>query len=382
MQFDLNRGLLIGALSLALVACSDDGGNSAAPNPAAYPTGADSYEGSGGDNTLETAGSLDIGKTQKRTLWPQGDWDWVSVTLEAGTDYEFSASRLCASCDTFMYLYDAEGIQLASNDDHVNLDSAIQFTPEVSGTYYVAVRAYDANYGVASYTLGARLLVDNDADGWSTYHDCNDNDDTIMPWSGDEILGDDIDQSCAGTNLPDPTVADSAEPDNTPETAKTLYQLSAGNPWEFIWYPELYRRNTRTLHDAADLDYFKFTVPANSAGYLEYLDWSGDVWITLYDSDGTTELDSDSSSFFVENSTAGSKTYYVSFEQDAGTPVTYTPAFYSIGTDKDGDGFYSRDWDNDRDCNDNDAAINPGVFEVGEDGIDNNCNGQIDEPIE
>ena len=43
-------------------------------------------------------------------------------------------------------------------------------------------------------------------------------------------------------------------------------------------------------------------------------------------------------------------------------------------TDKDGDDYLS-----DVDCNDSDATVNPGADEVCGDGIDNNCDGDIDE---
>jgi len=49
-------------------------------------------------------------------------------------------------------------------------------------------------------------------------------------------------------------------------------------------------------------------------------------------------------------------------------------------TDKDGDGYAVEGGSCGAiDCNDNDPAINPGAVEVCDDGIDNNCNGQVDE---
>jgi hypothetical protein len=48
-------------------------------------------------------------------------------------------------------------------------------------------------------------------------------------------------------------------------------------------------------------------------------------------------------------------------------------------TDSDGDGYYAEaGCGTPVDCNDNDAAINPGVSEICGDSVDNNCDGDID----
>ncbi|MCX8045243.1 MAG: putative metal-binding motif-containing protein [Desulfobacterota bacterium] len=62
--------------------------------------------------------------------------------------------------------------------------------------------------------------------------------------------------------------------------------------------------------------------------------------------------------------------------------TTYDEASWSkpTCTDSDGDGYYAEGGNcGQKDCNDNNNAVNPGAEETCDDSIDNNCNGQTDE---
>lgn len=357
-------------LSLLTAACGSDNGS--ASDPYAYPTGPDSKESGDGDNTAATAVPFAIGTTQERTLWPIGDEDYIAVDLTADTDYEFSADRLCPTCDTKINLYDTDGTsELGYNDDYTSgLASAIQYTPTVTGTYYVRVYPFNPK-GVASYTLGARELVDADLDTFSSYHDCDDTDDTIYP-DADEVTENGISENCSGTDYLNSTTADAAEPDDTVAQAKTMASTT-GVIWEKRLRNKLIKANYRTLDSGSDVDYFKFTVPAHSAVNFDLVEGVTGLSATLYDSDGTTVLDTNDGKPRIKNTTDSSKTYYIAYE--ATTPTSYIPGVYSLGYDADGDGFYHQAWVDTRDCDDTDDTINPDATETDDDGIDSDCNG-------
>lgn len=91
------------------------------------------------------AGQLDV----------PGDRDWLRVTLQAGTAYQIvlrgdgSPAELA---DPYLRLYDADGGLLAANDDAIALDSALTFTPDRTGTYYIEAAAY-ADAGTGGYEM-------------------------------------------------------------------------------------------------------------------------------------------------------------------------------------------------------------------------------------
>ncbi|MFQ5720719.1 MAG: MopE-related protein [Acidobacteriota bacterium] len=133
-----------------------------------------------------------------------------------------------------------------------------------------------------------------------------------------------------------------------------------------------------------DVDMYSFMTMAGGVYVIETLALQGDAntFLRVRDSDGTTLLafndnraSGDLSSridftaprtdrFFVEVSRSTSFAAYGEYDLSIST---------TAAVDNDGDGF-----DSFSDCNDLDPAINPGMAEVC-DGIDQNCNGQIDE---
>lgn len=357
------------ALATMLAACgSDDVASKPAPTPAAvYPSAADSLDASGNTNATATGANLiQLNQNYALSIFPQGDIDYVKVTLTAGTAYEFSVNKLCATCDSYLYLYDTDGTTVIDDqDDNVSLDSAIQFTPTVSGTYFLRVEAYDESYGVLSYQLNAHPYIDVDGDNYSSFYDCNDNNNTIYP-EANEVAGDGIDQDCSGTDQPSAITADSFESDDTAAQAKTGIAVVDYNAYEARYvFRLLSDSNAHSIHSATDADWIKVVVPAHRAYETDFFSY-GTVNLNTYEADGTTLVAGK-----LTNTTASPKTYLLHFSGDDGS--LYLPYLTDLGADKDGDGFYSQDWDEDRDCNDNNAAINPDAAEIPSDHIDQDC---------
>lgn len=386
MQKTIQVLLLTGA-SCFLIACGggSSGGSGAQGNtgyPLDYPTAADSAEAGAGDDTDATAVLVQLGKDYRRTLFPARDIDWVKVELTAGNTYEFSVNRLCPTCDTKIELYDAAGGDpLATNDDTSltdSSDSRIQYAITTDGSYFLRIAPYNYYQGLASYRLNIHVLNDADADGFSSFYDCNDNENTIYP-TAPEIRDDGIDQDCTGADLIADTSADSFEDDDDKTTATPLPMLTLGHD-EAVFIYQLHANDVHTLHANDDQDWFSIAMPAHSKTVVEYNYRTStfNYEMAVYAADGTeVKAPLSTNNLLLENTSAEDTTYYLRIKVAISDNLGYyLPVGTFYGYDNDADGFYTMDEASDRDCNDNDASINPDATEINSDSIDSNCDGE------
>ncbi len=93
-----------------------------------------------------------------------GDADWFAITLVEGRPYRFNllGSEPDALADPVLTLYDAEGHEVASDDDGgTGANSYLSYTSVAGGQYYAAVSSFN-NTGKGRYTLTA---TDTDVPG-------------------------------------------------------------------------------------------------------------------------------------------------------------------------------------------------------------------------
>ncbi|MEN8170814.1 MAG: putative metal-binding motif-containing protein [Pseudomonadota bacterium] len=384
---------VVGSLVIALSGCSggEDGTTAVSQppypdpsNPSAFPTQADTLEGSSGDNTPGTATNMAIGDTSYHTNYPIGDVDWIEVTLNVGIQYEFSVDNVSFNGEPKLELYSSSNTtnDIVNDTGYFSNNPRILYTPTTSGTYYLKV--YDnagIPGGVSSYTLSSRVFSDGEGDTFSPHYDCNDTDADIYPWAV-EIADDSIDQSCSGYDWPVATATDSFEPDGTSGTAGSLPMLK-GDPWDIIHRGEVYAE-THTSH-VGDVDWFKITVPAHTFYDLFDIETNGINFDSkLYKvPDLVTPDDSLTSSgfivYFLDNTASAVATdYYLEVKATAAEAGVYALGVGDGGTDVDGDGYYTRSQGSGWDCNDSNADIFAGAPETPSDGTDSNCNGKDD----
>ena len=122
----------------------------------------------GGDVAASTSTTavMSVGDRFDGSINSSSDSDWIRIELTAGESYVFSSwgtgGTAAGINDTVLNLRDANGVEVASNDDIVpfvsraefsNLFSQITFTATSSGTYYLDVGSYLTETG--SYSVSA-----------------------------------------------------------------------------------------------------------------------------------------------------------------------------------------------------------------------------------
>lgn len=111
---------------------------------------------------LDTEISVEVGSSVSGEIETEGDIDYIAVELEAGVTYQFDLEGQYTASgtlgDPFLTgIFNSSNINLTGSDDDggIATHSRITFTPNFSGTYYVAVSHFD-NTGqedIGTYTL-------------------------------------------------------------------------------------------------------------------------------------------------------------------------------------------------------------------------------------
>jgi len=221
------------------------------------------------DNTPATSSSIPTdGTVQNHNIAPAGDIDFISFSAVSGTPYIIETSNLSVSCDTYIYVYGTDGTTLIDSDDDSggDLASRISFTPSVSGTYYIVVRHYSDISGTGSYDIYVASI-------------------------------------------------DFYEPDNTPATASPI--TTDGSV------------QSHTIAPTGDVDFISFTAVSGTPYVIETsnLSYNCDTDIYLYDTNGTTLIDSNDDSggglaSRIEWTATADGTYYIEvrhFNDSSGT---------------------------------------------------------------
>ena len=149
--------------------------------------------------SVETAYMMSTDEPFKGTLDTKNDEDWIRIELTAGMVYTFSlsAAEEGGSNDTVLKLFDSKGGLIDSNDDidgpKGDLNSQIKdFTPEVSGVYYISASAYTGNPFVdnsGAYTLTVTEMEPADADAGDDIPGTEGNDKLFGTEKGEKISG-------------------------------------------------------------------------------------------------------------------------------------------------------------------------------------------------
>ena len=116
-----------------------------------------------------TTGTVAVGGSADGDIEVNGDQDWFAVTLEAGTTYRIDLTRGTMHDPALAGIYDTNGTFIngtTNRDGGRGLDSRVYFTPDDSGTFFIAAKAQQPFPG--DYTVSVTAVIDDYADDSTT----------------------------------------------------------------------------------------------------------------------------------------------------------------------------------------------------------------------
>lgn len=118
-------------------------------------------------DTAQTTGQVTVDAAgTEGTIENMGDVDWVAVTLTAGINHQFAVTSDQFS-DSYLTLYDAQGVAIAEDDDGgEGLQALLSHTPTESGLHYLGVQSRSGQTG--TYTVTATTGGDDFANNPSS----------------------------------------------------------------------------------------------------------------------------------------------------------------------------------------------------------------------
>ena len=239
----------------------------AGPRPETAMT--DDYAGS-----TATTGTVAVNGSVSGTLESAGDTDWFAVSLVAGETYSLAMNGI-ALADPFMTVYDASGQPITSNDDGgFGLNARLDFSPTVTGTYYIEAAAFQGGQ-TGSYEVVVTQLTSGTGTGETGRND---------DYAGDASTSGDL---AVGTSI------------------------------------------TGDLESGGDRDWFALTLAAGESVFIELTGGTlSDPYLTLYDENGDVLLQNDDFNGFdsaLSYTATSSETVYIeAAAYDATLTGTYT----------------------------------------------------------
>jgi serralysin len=112
-------------------------------------------------NNTSTTATISLDASVQNEIETGGDRDWFRFEVGLGqfVDVSLEGSGFDPINDTFLRVYDANGVLLNENDDigHGDLSSALTFCAEEDEIYYIEAAGYEGNgqNETGTYTLTA-----------------------------------------------------------------------------------------------------------------------------------------------------------------------------------------------------------------------------------